>query len=662
MSTVHITFLPDAVELDAARGESLLQAALDAGVYIDAACGGTGSCGRCRLILREGEIESDDLSTLSVEQRESGVILACQCRATGSVVVQLVEAARVEGSMLGEGEALSTRKLRSIQDLEVESGRWRFDPPVDKLALHLDPPSLQDNTSDLSRLYRAIRQQHAYHHVTADSAILPTLSQRLREGDWNVTATVADARLEWQMVCSQDSERRSARVVRVEPGDTTREHVVLAVDIGTTTVWAQLLDLERREVLATASDYNAQISFGEDVVTRILASNKEGGLSRLQSAVVQTINGLIERLLLQTDLSRADILQVTAAGNTIMTHLVLGIPPRTVREAPYVPTMTFAPPVRALDIGLKLPEHVFLYTIPSVAGFMGGDIVAGVIAAGFHRDPEVTLYIDLGTNGEIVLGNEDWLVSASCSAGPAFEGGGIRCGVRAMPGAVVEFRIDPDTYRHMIVTMGQKQPIGVCGVGLIGMIAEMYNKGVLEPNGRFRTDLPTKRIRPRAGEYEYVVVDAANSGTGADIVLTEADIENILRAKAAIYAGVMTLLESVNLAVDDISRVIISGGLGNFLELENSIQIGLFPDLPRERFRYVGNGSLIGARLVTMSREMLESAEQVAHRITNVELMENRMFMDHYASAKFIPHTDQRRFPSVRRWSSQSAPRLEMTG
>jgi len=662
MNSVHVTFLPDSVDLEAERGESLLQAALDAGVYIDAACGGTASCGRCRVFLRSGEIECNDLSALSEAERENRMLLACQCHAVSDVVVELVESSRIADSSYGAVERPSTKKLRSTYDLEVETDDWRFDPPVDKRALKLSAPSLEDNASDLSRLFRALSREHRYDDVIADFAILPTLSQTLRTGDWNATATMADTRFEYQHLSTDDPERHSARVIRVEPGDTTARQTILVIDIGTTTIWGQLVDLTRREVLATASDYNAQISFGEDVITRILYSNKGEGLAKLQTAVVRTIDGVLDKLLLKTGLNRDDIFHVTAAGNTIMTHLVLGVPPRTIRETPYVPTVTSPPQVRARDIGLRLPAHVYFYAVPSVAGFMGGDIVAGVLAAGFYREDDVTLYVDLGTNGEIVLGNREWLTSASCSAGPAFEGGAVKCGVRAMPGAVIEFRIDPRTYRHMIVTMGQIRPIGICGVGLIDIIAELFTKGMLEPNGSFRTDLPTERIRSRSGENEYVVVDAANSGTGMDIVLTESDIVNVLRAKAAIYAGIMTLLESVSLEASDLSRIIVSGGLGNFLELEKCIQVGLFPDLPRERFSYVGNGSLIGARLVSMSREMLGNAEKIANRITNIELIENRMFMDHYVSAKFIPHTDTSRFPSVRRWSSQPASELEIRG
>jgi uncharacterized 2Fe-2S/4Fe-4S cluster protein (DUF4445 family) len=415
------------------------------------------------------------------------------------------------------------------------------------------------------------------------------------------------------------------------------------------------VDINRHEVLATASDFNAQISFGEDVAARILHSSEEGGLEQLQSAVVGTVNGLLESLLQDSGITRDQVIQVMAAGNTTMTHLLLGIPPRNIGEPPYVPSVTLAPPARAADIGLKLPAHVYLYCLPSVASFVGGDIVSGVLGAGFYCEPEITLYVDLGTNGEIVLGNSEWLASASCEAGPAFEGGGVRCGVRAVPGAVSQFRIDPSSYRQMVVTMGQRPAVGICGVGLIGMIAELYIKGILEPGGRFRTGLPTDRVRLRDGEQEYVVVDAANSGTGADVVLTEADIEHVVRAKAAVYAGIMTLLDSMNLTVHELSRVIISGGLGDFLDLEPCIQIGLLPDLPRERFRYIGNGSLLGARLVAVSTDMLEDAKQLGQKITNIELVDNRVFLDNYLSAMFLPHTNGSKFPSVQRSSLPAA-------
>jgi uncharacterized 2Fe-2S/4Fe-4S cluster protein (DUF4445 family) len=314
-----------------------------------------------------------------------------------------------------------------------------------------------------------------------------------------------------------------------------------------------------------------------------------------------------------------------------------------------VPSVTLVPPVRAADIGLELSPSAHLYCLPSVASYVGGDVVSGVLGGGFYCEPETTLYVDLGTNGEIVLGNSEWLASASCATGSVFEGGGVRCGVRAVPGAVVQFRVDPVTYRHMVVTVSQRPAVGICGAGLIGIIAELYTKGILQPDGKFRTDLTTDRIRVRGGEREYVVVEAAHSGTGADVVLTEADIENVMRAKAATYAGIVALLDSMNLGVHDLSRVIISGGLGAFLELEQCIRIGLLPDLPRERFRYIGNGSLLGARLVAVSTDMLEDAKQLAQKITNIELVDDQVFMDNYRSAMCLPHSDGNSFPSVRR-------------
>jgi uncharacterized 2Fe-2S/4Fe-4S cluster protein (DUF4445 family) len=655
VSTVRVTFLPDNVSVEAEPGTSLLQTALDAGVYIDAECGGTGSCGRCRVLVREGETECGDMSSLSQEEKDQGWQLACQCTARSDVEAEPAEGSRLDGAVAEDAGEIAAARLWRPRDLDLESRGVRFEPPVNKLAVHLAPPSQRDNASDLSRLVRGLRNEHLISEVSVDFPVLPGLGQTLRDGGWNATATVADTRLEALTEGCCEPGKQAVRLLRLEPGDTSDKAVVLTLDIGTTTVWGQLVDINRHQVLATASDYNAQVLFGEDVMARILHSSKEGGVAQLQAAVVRTVNGVLEKLLEEAGIARDEVMQVMAAGNTTMTHLFLGIPPRNIREAPHVPAVTLTPPLRAADIGLRLPPHVRLYSLPSAASYMGGEMVSGVLAAGFYCEPEITLYVDLGTNGEIVLGSSEWLSSVTCSAGPVFEGRGVRCGVRAAPGAVVQFRVDPRCQRQMVVTMAQQPAIGICGVGLIGVIAELYTKGVLRPDGKLRSDLPTDRIRARSGEREYVVVDAANTGTGQDVVLTETDIEHVIRAKACTYAGIMTLLDSVNLTVHDLSRVMISGGLGNFLELEQCIRIGLLPDLPRERFRYIGNGSLLGARLVAVSTDMLEDAKQLAQKITNIELADNEVFMDNYMSAMFLPHTDGSNFPSVRR-SASPAP------
>ncbi len=649
MSKVNVTFLPDNVSIAAEPGTSLLQAALDAGVYIDAACGGAGSCGRCKVLVRSGEVECGAMAGLKGSEREGGLRLACQCRVSTDVVASVTDAARIDRAVIGEGTERTSSKITSLNDLDIEARGWEYSPPVTKFKVKMPPPTLQDNVSDLTRLLRGLKAQHDLHDISADFQILPSLAKTLRDGGWEVTATIAATRVESRLAGLQRHGSRKPKLIRVEPGDTTAEHCFLALDVGTTTMWGQLVDMSARAILATASDYNGQISYGEDVITRIVNANKPGGLEALQGAAVRTINGVIDELLRNSGARRDSIVQIAAAGNTTMTQLLLGLPPRHLREAPYVPTAFFIPPVRARSLGIDVSSLTHIYTFPAVASYVGGDIVAGVLGSGLYRRKELTLYVDIGTNGEIVLGNSDWLVSASCSAGPAFEGGGVRCGVRAMPGAISDFRVDPATCKPMIVTMGQTKPIGICGVGLIAMIAELFEKGILEPNGKFRTDLATDRVRGTDGGSEYLVVEAANSGTGADIVLTEPDIENIVRAKAAMYAGVMTLLDSVGLTIDDIDRVIIAGALGNFLELEKCIVIGLFPDIPRHKFNYIGNGSLLGARLVSLNNEMLDDGERIAHRMTNIELVDNKLFIDNYTSAMFLPHTDIGSFPSVRR-------------
>ena len=634
MPKVVVTFWPDNISIEVEAGENLLDAALAAGVHIDAACGGAGACGRCKIQVQQGSVICDGTGGLTPEEQQRGLNLACRCRTDGDVTLRLPESSRIDKTVIQEGAKRSSSRMTSLMDLDIEKRGWTYQPPASKYYVRLATPTLEDNAGDLTRLMRGLKQEHRLTNFAVDAGVLPDLAAELRRGEWNVTATLTADRSE---------------LIRVEAGDATRQHYALALDIGTTTVWGQLIDVPRRSILTTASDYNAQISYGEDVITRIIHAGKtKDGLDRLQQAVARTVNGVIDELLTTAQMERASISFIVAAGNTTMTHLLLGIDPKYIREAPYVPAANIFPAVRGTDIGLHVPESAPLYSLPAVSSYVGGDVIAGVIGSGMFLDPKTTLYIDLGTNGEIVAGNREWLVSASCSAGPAFEGGGIKCGVRAMPGAIADFNIAPQTCEPMIATMNHQKPVGICGVGLIGMLADLMLKGIIEPNGKFRSDLRSSRLRNDNGIAEYVVVRAADSGTGAEIVVTEADIENLMRAKAAMYAGIVTLLEKIDLTVNEIDRVIIAGALGNYLDLEKCIQIGLFPDLPREKFSYIGNGSLLGARLSALSTGALAEAERIAGMMLNVELVNNPRFMDAYMSAMFLPHTDLERFPSVK--------------
>jgi uncharacterized 2Fe-2S/4Fe-4S cluster protein (DUF4445 family) len=330
-----------------------------------------------------------------------------------------------------------------------------------------------------------------------------------------------------------------------------------------------------------------------------------------------------------------------------MQQILLGLDPKYIRLSPYTPTANMIPPVKAADPGIKVENHVYLYTFPSVSSYVGGDIVSGVVAAGIYQKKKLTFYMDIGTNGEIVIGNSDWMVTASCSAGPAFEGGGIKFGMVAMKGAIQDFAIDPETLEPEIKTIGEAKPKGICGSGLIDTLAELLEAGVIGQNGKFYTHLKSKRIRAGADGWEYVLAWAPETQTGEDIVLTEVDISNLIRAKAAMYAGCHTLSRAVNIDCADFEQVILAGNFGSSLNIDKAITIGLLPDIPRDRFVFIGNGSLSGARLISFSQDILKDTAGVARMMTNIELSENQEFNNNYIAAMFLPHTDERAFPNI---------------
>jgi uncharacterized 2Fe-2S/4Fe-4S cluster protein (DUF4445 family) len=383
------------------------------------------------------------------------------------------------------------------------------------------------------------------------------------------------------------------------------------------------------------------------VISRVIASAKPGGLEEMHSLVLGTVRALVERCLAETGTDVEDIVSYYVAGNTVMTHLLLAITPEHIRTSPYVPVASTFPWMRAQELGLPAGRATRLIALPCPASWLGGDIVSGVVAAGMPWSERLTLFIDIGTNGEIVLGNSEWLVSASCSAGPAFEGGGILHGMRAADGAIEQVRIDDETLEPSILTIGGSKPLGICGSGLIDCVSELFLSGAIERSGRFRTDLDSPHLRETESGIEYVLVDAENSGTGHAIVLTEADIDNLVRAKAAIHAGINVLVESLDVGFDAIEEVVIAGGFGHYLDLERVMAIGMVPELDPERFVFIGNSSLLGATLVAGSREVLKTARRTAEMMTYLELSVNAGFMDHYMSALFLPHTNIGQFPSA---------------
>lgn len=632
----NVTFQPYGLTVEVPEGENLLRAALNAGVHINASCGGEGVCGKCRILLESGSLDCPPSSHLTEAEWNQGYRQACQCRVLSDVVVRIPPESLLDRRTITRRRAGLALRPHPI-DLAALRSQGLYNPAFQKKFVELHPPSLADNICDLARLEDGLARQHGLDNLTLDFFLLRKLAPVMRQDNFRVTATLDFAQ----------RRSRKPRLVDIEPGDTSGKHFALAVDIGTTTVWVQLLDLANGEILGHAADYNGQMMYGDDVITRIVYAQKPEGLKTLQQAVVTTINKVIKTLLRRFKLPVEEISHLTLAANTTMTHLFYGIEPKYIRLAPYTPTACHVPPMRARDLGLELPEHVFIYAVSSVSSYVGGDIVSGVLASGIYKEPKLTLYIDIGTNGEIVIGNQEWLACAACSAGPAFEGGGIRYGMRAAAGAIEEVSLNPETFEPMLLTIDMVKPKGICGSGLINLLAAMLTEDLILPNGKFRDDLPTPRLRQSDDGYEYVLAWAGETQSGQDLTISETDIDNLMRAKGAMFAGYLTLLDSVGLKLQDIEQVILAGAFGSFINLENAIAIGLMPDLPRDRFQFVGNGSLLGATLLAFSRDLLEEERRVADMMTNFELSETPGYMNQYIAALFFPHTQADYFPTI---------------
>ncbi|WP_005036683.1 ASKHA domain-containing protein [Holophaga foetida] len=635
-----ITFMPDNVSVAVREGTNLLAAAKQAGIDMSSPCGGRGTCGKCAVKVISGSYDSREDAHLSEDLKAQGLVLACKIKVRGPMTVEVPTQSRLtEHKVL-----LGSKRTRFTKENDFFATR-KMNPICHRYCLRLDPPDLVDNQSDWDRLQNALRKQHGLKDATIAISCLQALPAAARLGNWDITVTVGTL-------------LGVPKVLTVEPGHTTRPTYGLAVDIGTTTVVVALLDTATGRILDKAGTYNKQSVYGSDVISRIIYTDDHPeGLALLQKAVLDTLNELIDGLLAKNGIDPREIPVLVHGGNTVMTHLFLGIPATWLRLEPYAPAVTAPPVLRAKELELHINPDALVVTIPSVAAYVGGDITAGVLATQITRSEELTLFIDIGTNGELVLGNNDWLVTCACSAGPAFEGSGIACGMRAMEGAIDSLEIDRETLEAHCGTIGKIKPRGICGSGLICALSELKRAGIIDRAGKM---LPHQNQRIRLGSegMEYVLVWADESGSKQDIVITEGDIKNLLRAKGAILAGIRTMLNLVQLEMQDIARVYIAGGFGNYLNISDSVRIGLLPDLPREKFEYVGNSCIQGAMTVLLSQEGLAESLDLANRMTYLELSNGNQFMDEFISALFIPHTDLNLFPSLQTECPGSAQAL----
>ena len=633
-----IKFFPHNREIEVKEGEILLRAALEAGVHINASCGGGGVCGKCRVKLEAGSVEGGVSDKLGDEDREQGYRLACQSRVVEDLQVRVPVESEVDTAVLNLQAA--PRKTARIREMNLEELKEQglFVPPVEKRYLEIPPPTAQDNVADATRLVNHLKTKHDEHRMVVDLPVIRKLPEVMRRDNFNITATLA----------RPVHEGRKTRIINVQSGDTTGRNYAVAVDVGTTTVYGQLIDLVTGNVLAQYGEFNGQISYGEDVISRIVYAEKPGGLERLQKVVVDTINKIIVRTVQHAKIDPEEISSITLAGNTTMTQLLLKVDPRHIRRSPYVPASTLYPPIKAVDLGLQLGDHVTALVYPAVSSYVGGDVVAGIMGSGMYRTESMTLFMDIGTNAEIVIGNKDFMACAAASAGPAFEGGGIKFGMRAARGAVEDFSIDPVSGEPMILTIGNVRPKGICGSGLITMVAVLFEAGLLDQQGKYNRDADTPRIRKRDEVYEYVLAWKDQTQIDRDIALTEIDIENLIRAKGAMYAGCMTLLAEVGMQIADIERIILAGGFGSYVDLEKATTIGLLPETDPEKVIFVGNGSLMGAKMSSLTNRIRRDVVEVTRKMTNFELSETVSYMDNYVASLFLPHTDLNQFPKLK--------------
>jgi uncharacterized 2Fe-2S/4Fe-4S cluster protein (DUF4445 family) len=638
MTQHKVTFLPHNRHLLVNDGTQLIRAAMESGVHINASCGGEGVCGKCRVIVEAGEVEGGISEMLSAQDKEKGYRLACLARVKSDLTIRIPTDSFIDARVLNL--QTTPRKNAKIRELDLGDLKEKglFVPPGEKIYMALPQPSESDNTADITRIVDFLRLNNNEHRLEFDLSVIRKVPSVLRQNDFKVTVTIARP-------VRDDGKNR---IINIEPGDTTDRNYALAIDIGTTTVYGELIDLKAGKVLARYGDFNSQISYGEDVISRIVYSEKEGGLQEMHDLVLNTINTVIGKILKKAKIDSDEISTITFAGNTTMTQLFLKIDTRYLRRAPYVPASIVYPPFKASEIGIQLGDHVIALVYPQVSSYVGGDIVSGIMGSGMYNDEALTIYIDIGTNAEVVIGNKDWMVCAACSAGPAFEGGGIKLGMRATEGAIEDFSIDPVSLEPMNVTIGNVRPKGICGSGLITIVATMYEMGILDSRGKFDRDLDTPRIREVDDVYEYVLAWEDMSGTDRDIVLNEIDIGNLIRAKGAIYSGCMTLLGEVGLSIGDVDRIILAGGFGSYIDLEKSMAIGLLPEIDPEKVIFVGNGSLMGARMSSLTNRIRKDVTQTVKRITNFELSETQSFMDNYIAALFLPHTDLNLFPKLK--------------
>jgi uncharacterized 2Fe-2S/4Fe-4S cluster protein (DUF4445 family) len=624
----EIKFAPGGKSVVVNPGTSLLDAAAAAGLSINSVCGGSGVCGRCRMLVTSGQVSGGDSALLSAAERDAGMVLACQAVVKSDLTVEIPAATRAKDKLVVDRAAARFQALSP----GITPRPFSALPLIRSLSLALPPPNLDDHLADFERLARAVENETGLALQPPPLPLMRRLPEVMRKHSFMVTAT---------LICTADGE--SAELIDLAAGKNAVPCHVAVIDVGTSTVVIHLVDTTELRTVSGQACFNSQAVHGRDVVARIMVAEKKGE-AILQELVMADINRLLALAASDAGIDVEDICGVVCAGNTTMMHLLLALPSCNIRRTPFVPVTVEPGAVVAADVGIRAHPQAPLVVVPGVSGWVGGDITAGILATGLHERAEIAMLVDIGTNGEVVVGNHEWLVAAAASVGPAFEGAGVSCGMVAAAGAVET------------VTWEQGQPVcrvigggpaeGICGSGIIDLVAILLEHGIIDRSGKF-VDGSHSALCTEDGLTRFVLVPANQTAHGNEIAVTQHDLENVVTAKAAVFAAVKILLDRLSLTFADISTLFLAGGFGSYVNRKNAVSIGLLPDLPVSRIQYAGNTSLWGAKFAALSQEAFQELGAIRRRTTYYDLLGSDDYVEQFSQAMFLPHTHIELFPSV---------------
>ena len=627
-----VTFEPSGKKIDVKTGTPVLEAAHIAGIEIDTPCGSKGACGRCIIKIKEGNIDTDSAGILSAEEISEGYALACKSNIlSADVTIEVFERIGYEDGKFSD----SFDDIALIRK-DLFPKTWQFDPLATKWLLQIPSHQNEDVLPDIERITRSIQKDWGKTEPVYPLPVMQKIADVLRSHNGQVTVTFF-----------RDTDRLV--VIDIEPGDTTVHSYGIAVDVGTTTIAVQLISQNSGKILGIKTDYNEQVKCGLDIISRINYAREPEKLQELRSLALNTINRLIHQLCETRKVSRNEIYTAVVSGNTTMIHLLLGLNPEFIRIYPYTPTLHNIPFLTASETGIDINSCSRIYFSPAIGSYVGGDITAGLLCTDLATDSEeINLFIDIGTNGEIVIGNKDFLLASACSAGPAFEGGGVDNGMRAALGAIERVDVDPVTAAPEYTTIGNVKSKGICGTGMISLLANLLLTGWITNSGKFNRDRQSGHIQYSGKQGYYVLAEAGETENGKPIRISETDIGNIIRAKAAIYSACSLFLKHIGITFNDVKTIYIAGGFGRYIDLSHASVIGLIPELLHSRFKYVGNASLIGSYMILTSQEFKEKQVHISKRMIYIDLGADPEYMNQYTAALFLPHTDLDLFPSVK--------------